>query len=157
MRLKNGLTPNQQKVVVLTAKQIIETGKTNNAEVGREVYFNQTPESARVSVAETLNKPTVKQAVEDILASKGITVDTIASNINRLASFEPEKVTADVILRANIEAAKFLNMYPDKKSARLNINLKGKIKDMDYSKAKEELQSLSGEADGFITDADVVA
>ena len=153
IRLKNGLTPKQNKLVKVVATQILETGKTNMTQAGLQVYDSKNPEVARVIASETIQKPAVKDSLEKALEDNGVSYKTVIENFNKIASKVPEKVTGEAFLKANIELAKVLNMYPGKKVTKTSLSLYGNVKDMDYKTATEAYKGIRGETDELLEDA----
>ena len=69
-----------------------------------------------------------------------------------LANHEAEKISADPVLKANIELLKLYNAYHGKRSVHASFSLKGSIKDIPYSEAKKRLAELNGELSELDTD-----
>lgn len=150
MKLKNGLTPKQNKIVQLATKQIVETGATNQTKIGMQVFNTNTPETARVMVSQELQKPTIKEALDRALEAQGITTEVITGNLGYFANAKPENVSADAAIKANVELLKLMGAYPGVKSAHLNINLKGKISNKSYQEVKDELTQIDQELSTII-------
>lgn len=126
----------------------------NGTQAALAVYNTTDKKTASVISAENLVKPRVQQTIEEIATAAGVSSQGILQNISKLATQQAEKVSAEAILKANIELAKLLRLYPDKKSTHVSLNVTAKFKGMDYSRAKEELGKLSGEAKTFVSEAD---
>lgn len=155
MGIKIGkLTPKQTKLVALLAKQVKQHGKTNLTHAGLEVFDTTNPTSARVMASQELQNPSVRAAVEEAFSRAGISLETVAKNLQSVASVEVTQVSADAKIRANVEIAKLLNLYPDKKTAHLNLNVSGRFKTLDFSKAKQELESFNSELKTFLSDTE---
>ena len=119
----------------------IET--SNGTQSALQAYDTKDPRVAQTIASENLSKPIIIQTIEEKLRAQDITVETITKNVNALASKEPEKVSAETILKANVELLKLLNAYPDKKSYRIGLSMSGKIKDLTYLEAKKQLEELN--------------
>jgi hypothetical protein len=155
IKLKNGLTPKQNKLVEVVAKQIIQTGNTNITQAGLQVYNSKNPETARVIASQTIQQPTVKTALEEALATNGITTSGILKNVQKIADSQlPDKISAETILKANIEALKVLNAYPSTKKDNKVVNITQNIRNMTYSEAKKEYEALEGEVTELIDEAE---
>lgn len=130
----------------LTLKQrvfIKEYLKTGNGTQSALKAYDAKPLTARVIASENITNPNISKTIEEALSKKNLTLDTISNNLHSLASKEPEKVSADVVLKANIEALKLLGAYPDKKSYHLNLSMSGKVKDMSYADSKKQLEEIN--------------
>ena len=154
IKLKNGLTPKQNKIVRLATQQIVETGETNQAQIGLQVFDTTNAKSAGVMTHQELNKPSVKEALDRALESQGITTEFISGNLGYFASAKPENVSADAAIKANVELLKLMGAYPGVKSAHLNINLKGKISNKSYQEVKDELHQIDSELDQIVNGVD---
>ena len=92
-----------------------------------------------------VRKPYISKTIDDALIKSGITLNLVSDNIKGLAIREPEKVSAETILKANVELLKLMRAYPDKKSYQFNLSMKGKIKDLSYKEAQEQLKSVDSQ------------
>lgn len=153
VRRIKGLTQKQTKFTKAIVQQIVDGKDINATQAVLESYNVSDPRSAQPIGSKLLSNNIIKQTVEETLANRGITLDTISENINRLASFQPEKITADVVLRSNVELAKLLNAYPNKKTAHLRLNLTGNVKDLDYKEAKAVFKGQKQELEDFVEEA----
>ena len=100
-----GLTIKEAKFV----KKYIDIG--NATEAIAQTYNTKSRKSAGLMARIIKKKPHIQEAIRLSLQKKGLTSDTLADNIAYLANARPEKITADVILRANIEALKLQGAY----------------------------------------------
>jgi len=126
----------------------------NGTQAALEVYDTKDPNTASQIATDNLDKTRVLETIEQIASTKGISSSSILDSFNELASTHPEKVTAEAKLKATIELAKILRLYPDKKSTHVRLDVKGKIKEMDYNQAKKEYESLSYNTKDFLNEAD---
>lgn len=100
-----GLTVKERKYV----KKLIEIG--NGTEAVAQVYdVKKRITAARMSKM-IKQKPHVQRAIQDALKRKGLTTDQLAENIAFLANTRPDKISADVVLRSNIEVLKLQGAY----------------------------------------------
>lgn len=152
IKLSNGLTPKQNQLKTEVLKQITEQGKVNMTKVGLKVFDTDNPESARVMATQALQNPTIQEQIQESLNRVGLTPDVITNNLKFLAIQTPDKVSADVMLKANVELLKLYNAYPGKQSLNLNLSLKGKIKDLTPKQAQEELEKLNSKLGNIESD-----
>lgn len=146
------LTPKQ----ALFVKKVIEgipTGKSLT-QSALEVYDTDDPLVARNIASENVAKPIIKESIEQAFVENGLGLTTITGNLAKLATKEADKVSADVILRTNVELLKLLGAYPRHGKANLNVNISAKVKDMSFSEAKKALAQLRGKTEGFMEDAE---
>lgn len=111
---KKSLTVKERKLIKATAE-----GK-NQTEAGLAADPNRQPETARVWANETLQKPTVKQALELALEERGLTprsvVDVVADGMSAerivTSPTEPDKEVPDhqTRLKAAGMAARFMGI-----------------------------------------------
>ena len=93
---KKKLTPTQAKVV--KAKIKAELNDIPISTIATEVYPNQTPESARVSMHRELQKATVQESLEQAMAKFGLTTDTLAATVGgALGAHKTLQVEGDLI------------------------------------------------------------
>lgn len=154
-RLKIGkLTPKAAKFTRAVIKQIAIGKTVNLTEAALEAYDTKDRAVASAIGAENLGKPLIRETIEESLRAAGLDATTLATEARKIATAEVEKVSADAKLRSIVEIWKLMGAYPDRKSAHLNLNLKGNIKDMDFQKAKDELQRINSESTVFIEEAE---
>lgn len=118
-----------------------------------QVYDTDNYKTASSISSENLEKPRVIETIEQIAANQGITADKILSNFNKIAVVEPEKVTAEAIIKANIEMAKILRLYPDKKTTHVRLDVKSKLKEMNFTEAKNAYQAMHQDNKEFLSEA----
>ena len=129
----------------------------NGTQAALKVYDTDNARIAQSIASENLSIPIVARTVEEIAKSVGITSDVILQRFNKLSAFQPEKVSADTVLKSTIELAKVLNLYPDKKNYQFSMSLKGKIKDMSFQEAQKHLADTKEQLTSFEEDAKDVA
>lgn len=151
-RLPNGLTPKQQKLETVLLKQIKETGETNITQAGLQAYDSKSPKAAYEIAKEALDNTGIKDRIDKAMVAAGLTPSSIMDNLKDLATREVDKVSADVKLKTNVELLKLLGAYPGTKHARLNINMKGTIKDMNHKEVKDELKVIDSELNNILDD-----
>jgi len=105
--------------------------KTGNApEAALEAYDTKNRPSAQALGAQTLDLPEVQSEIDKALEKNGITLDKVTDRVQQMASWSPDKVSSDTVLKANIELLKLLKAYPDKvqkhdtRSIKINLNSK---------------------------------
>lgn len=128
---KPKLTPTQAKVV--RAKIKAELTDTPISKIALEVFPNQTPEAARVSMHEVLRKPTVQEALENAMAKYGLTTDTLAASVgSAMGAYKTVQVEGDLIetevadhsirLKAAGMAANWMGVGKNNDGSSTNIN-----------------------------------
>lgn len=147
--LKNGLTPKENKVKNLAVKSLLETGTMNYSEIGSQVYDTPNRQTASGIVREKLQKPLIKKTIEEIMEQQGSNADSILQNIGNLSRAIPEKVSAETILKANIEQLKFLGLYPGAKHGK---SIKTTFKEYTFDEARKVFTGRETEATEFLSD-----
>lgn len=145
-KIQNKLTRKQSAFIkgILAGKSL-----TQSAMIAYDVSNSK---SASVIASQNLNKLSIREALDIALHSQGLTLDILTKNIGNLANATSVKVSGETILKANIELLKLHGAYPDKKSYQYQMSVQGRIKDMSYSEAKEELDKLNVSLSEFETD-----
>lgn len=133
------------------AKKYVENGG-NGTKAALAVYNTDKYQTAQAIASENLLKPEIAQSIDDIAKSEGIDSRFIFDNFKRVAVQEAEKYTGDTILKANIELAKILRLYPATKHERLNINVKGNVADLNFNDVKKELKVIDSELNTVLED-----
>ena len=135
------------------AKKYVENGG-NGTQAALQVYNVNNAVTADAVARETLGRPRVQEAIEEIANKEGVTHATILQKFNQISSKEAEKWSGDAILKANIELAKILQMYPGSKHTNLNVSLKGRLTGMKFQDAKKALEKLRTDNDELVTEVD---
>ena len=143
------LTPKQTKFV-----NTYLTNGQNGTKAALEHYDTNDYNTAHVIASENLQKPTIREVVEQALAKSGLTPDTITDNLKHAASQRPEKGSMDSMIKANVELLKLWGAYPGSKHTNLNLSLKGDINKMSYSEAKDTLKKLRDTNSGLLQDTE---
>lgn len=105
------LTPKQSQVV--RAKVMAELNDVSQAQAAREVFPNQTPHSAEVSMSQELKKPEVKEALQIALANHGLTVDSVVGVVGdamQARTFKTDRPDHSIRLKAAGMAARFMGV-----------------------------------------------
>jgi len=68
---------------------------------------------ARVIASENLSKPYIREEINKVLRTNGVSLEIVAQNFLTIANAIPLKISGEVSLKASIELAKILRMYPD--------------------------------------------
>ena len=137
----------------LFAKKYVENGG-NGLQTALQVYNTTDPNVAKVIASENLTNPNIKESIDDIARQQGITSDTILRNFAGIATRDVEKVSANAVIKANVELAKILRLYPSSKHTNLNVSLKGDLGKMKYNEAKQALTKLRGDNDALLGDSE---
>lgn len=128
---------------LFTQKYIQYNG--NGTQAALDAYDTQSPAVAHSIAAENLRKPTIREALEEALCPQGLTLSQITENLGELANTRPVKVSADTVLRANVELLKLHGAYPDKKSYQYTYSAKQNISALPFNDLKQELEKIDGE------------
>lgn len=146
-KIWNKLTRKQNAFIkgILSGKSL-----TQSAMIAYDVSNSK---SASVIASQNLNKLSIREALDIALRSQGLTLDVLTKNIGGLANAIPAKVSGETVLKANIELLKLSGAYPDKKSYQYQMSIQGRINNMSYSEAKEELDKLNSSLIEFDTNS----
>lgn len=68
---------------------------------------------AKVIASENLSKPYIRDEINKALRSNGVSIEMVARNFVYIANAIPRKISGEVKLKASIELAKILGMYPE--------------------------------------------
>lgn len=117
----------------------------NGTQAVLETYNTFDPKVAKVIASENLTKPNIREAIEETLRSKGLTLSQVAGNIGELANAKPTKVSGDTILKANVELLKLHGAYPDKKSYQFSYSVKQQLSSLSHEELKKELGIIDHE------------
>ena len=69
----------------------------------------------------------------------------VHENLKYFANTRPNKISADVVLRGNVELLKLLGAYPAEKHATVSLSLQAKLSDLNYTDVKKELTAIDEE------------
>lgn len=134
------LTPKQAKFI----KAYTENGG-NGTQASLQVYDTKDPRTAAMIASDNLTKPNIRDAIESAMTKAGLTPDKIAENLKNAAIAIPDKVDAHAMIKANVELLKLWGAYPGSKHTSLNLNIKGKMRDLSFQDAKLELDKLNSQ------------
>jgi len=148
------LTVSQRKFKDIIIRQIKSGKGVNATQAILQSYKTKNTKSAGVMASQNLKIPNIHEAIEEALRANGLDATVLAGEAKKLATATVEKVSADVKLRAIQDIWKLLGAYPDRKTAHLNVNLSGKIKDLSYQDAKKTLLKMNEESGVFIEEAE---
>lgn len=140
-RINGKLTKKQ----TLFIKRISEGKSTTEAAL--DAYNTDSTNVARVIASENLSKPTVRQALEEVLSSQGLSLDTIVGNLGEIANAKVDKISGEVKLKANTELLKLYdaNVYPNKNSSHTRIDIRGQFETMSFNELKGYFDNLKAE------------
>lgn len=113
-------------------------------------YNVSNSKTASVIASQNLNKLSVKEALEVALSLQGLTLDVITGNIGNLANSKPDKVSSDVVLRANTEILKLYGAYPTTKSYQFSVSARADIRSMTFQEARIALEKLNQNIDEIL-------
>lgn len=155
-KLNNGLTPKENAFKNKIVEQIAKDGEPNGTAAAMEVYDVKSRNVAKSIATEKFSKPAIQDAIEEALKSNGITEDGILKNIHGLAQASPVKLTGETILKANLSLLKFMGHGNDGKKGVNKLTVNNTYINIGYDEAKKKLEQVSGDADQFIQEADVL-
>lgn len=154
-KLRNGLTPKQNAFTKVVVKQIVEKGEINLTQAALEVYDTNSAKSASVIASNNLGIVSVREQIDKALSSSGLGVDAIVDNMKNLACATPEKISADVVLKSNIELLKLHGAYPSTKHTQVNLSLRSQISSLSFAEAKERYEKLHSEINELLIDSEL--
>lgn len=107
----------------------LKTG--NSTESALQAYNVKSRRNAKVLAYQTLDQPIVQDALTNALKKNNVTLEGQTDRLKEIANdWQPDKVSSDTVLKANIELLKLLKAYPDRvqkhesKKTILNLNSK---------------------------------
>ena len=83
----------------------------NATEAALAVYRATSRQSAAVIGSRLLRNVNVQREINDALEANGLTLESVIENLVTIAKATPNKVTANDVLRANIEILKLTSLY----------------------------------------------
>ena len=136
-------------------KFAIDYVKTGNATDAALANYNTTNRKTAQRIgSQNLDKPEVQTLLEEALKKSNITFDRVLEGFNDMAEREPDKISSDTVLKANIERAKLLKMYPERvqkyesRSISLNLNSKDYKDLIELNRVKQsEIAEIIGTTD----------
>lgn len=134
----------------LFVSRYLETGNATKAVLF--AYNTTKPNAAKVIGSKLLTNANVRGAIEEALGSNGLDVSTLIGNLGKIASSNPERISADVKFKALIELLKLHGVYANKHELRVGLSFTKSVKEMGYYEAKDQLKKLETEAQVFIND-----
>ena len=140
-----GLTPKQAKFTQEVIRQIQEEGQPNLTQAALKTYDTTDYKTASNIASENMDNPRIKKTLQEAFDLISLTPTVIAKNFKFVANSRPDKISADAMLKANIEVAKLMGAYPTQKTAHLSLSVKANLNDMKYEDVKQELDVIDGE------------
>lgn len=138
MAVKKGQLTGKQKVFAQVYAKTL-----NGTQSAMQVYQTKAPTVANAIASENLRKPLIKSEIQRILNSRNKSLDHITNNISRIADAKVERpITADQVLKANIEFLKLHDAYPTKKTISAKYSYSESYNQMDYQDLEKEVKSL---------------
>ena len=125
----------------LFVKKYVENGG-NGTQAALKVYNTTDNPTARDIASTNLANPHINKSIEETAKGLGITHSTIIDKFHSISNKEVQKWSGDTVLKATVEMARVLGMYPGSKHSNLNITLKGNVKELNFTEAKERLKSI---------------
>lgn len=148
-KINSKLTPKQLTFI----KCLLSGQSATQAALGA---YNTTSNAVAASMAhENLNKPDIRQAIQEALSAKGLSSDVIVANIGNIAMCEPAKISGETKLKANVELLKLMGAYADTKGKATSVSIRSQVSSLTYDQAVRQLNDVSIEAQAFIADAQI--
>lgn len=127
----------------LTRKQTIFVQQVLNGKSGTQAalaaYDTADPAVAKVISSQNLTKLNVREALDEALRLQGLSPSILATNIGTIANSKPEKISAETVLKANIELLKLQGAYADNKST-ISQSIAFNIQTMTLEQIEAELK-----------------
>ncbi len=101
--------------------------------------------------SENLRKPEVREAIDEALSAQGLSVSAVTSNIGTIANFKPEKISAETVLKANIELLKLKGVYVDR-THELDHTFAFQLNSLTYEEVLEELQNVETQSQEMLAE-----
>lgn len=153
--LRNGLTPKENALKNKVLEQIATTGDINGTEAALQVYDTTDKATAAAIASEVLKKPQISQSIEEALSAQGGNIDQITQNITNIANHKPEKISAETVLKANIEILRLTGHYVDKKNTKKIVTKKSIVETLSTTEANTEIKKVHTEVTQFMQEAEI--
>lgn len=105
-------------------------------------YNTNDPNSAKVIASQNLTKLNIVEALKEAFELNGLSLTSILGNIKELATHKSEKISADVVLRSNVELLKLSGAYPGKHSTQVSVDYHAKIDKLSNKELKVEIERV---------------
>ena len=112
----------------------------NGTQAYLKTYDVKNPAYAAMRASNLIRNDNVKREINEILDRSGLNQEAISDRVKAILNREPEKVTDQGVLRAAEMLYKLHGAFPATKSARLNVNVTDRYKDIKYQDLIKELR-----------------
>lgn len=122
-------------------KAYFDTGG-NGTESVMKVYKLDNRDNAAAQASVMIRNPKIKELIDRGMTRRGLTVEQITGNIEKIAETKIEKPSAKVVLNANISLLKILGAMGDGKQAGNTTNVQINVENMNYLDIQKQLKTI---------------
>jgi len=123
---------------------------SNQTQSALQAYDTNSLGSAKKIAHDNMDNPMIIEAIDQALLKNGVTLETQTDRLKEIANdWQPDKISSDTVLKANIELLKLLKAYPnlvkrtESRSIKINLNSKDYKELLAMNKTKqEEIQDI---------------
>ena len=139
-----------RRLTIKQRKFISEYVKTGNGTQSALTAYKTTPMTAANIASENLNKPQIVEEIDRILKVNNFSLEENIKSVASIAVQKPEtRITADQILKANLELLRLRGADLGRRTQHTSFSLKAELSNMSYSellasykKKDKEIQEL---------------
>ena len=131
-------------------QKYLESG--NGTQSALEAYDTNDPEVASVIASENLTKPNIKDEIQRVLSSKGLTLQDITSKLGTIANEKDIRPTASDSIRALDILLKLHNAYPTQKTQHTNVNIRTDLNKQDFKDLLNDYNRIDSEIKEVLND-----
>lgn len=153
-RLRNGLTPKQNKLKNVLLEQIEKTGGTNITQAGLAVYNTKDRATAHQVAREALENPKLAEVIEKALNKANATPSKLLDNIASLAHATPKEYKDSTVLKANIALLKISGVDVTGQKTTHTKTTKTTIQQLGFDESKQQLRIMTQESTEFLDELD---
>mgnify|MGYP001597681418 CR=1 FL=1 len=140
-RIFKTLTIKQENFKNKIIEQIEQGKDINGTQAILDTYNTKNPKVAGVMAVENLSLPSIQEDIRKVLKEKNINIEQISENLAYVANSRPEKVSADAMLKSNLELLKLLG-YGNKQ---ISVSFKADLGKLSYKEVQEKLSEVDTE------------
>lgn len=129
-------------------KHYVET--SNGTQSALHAYNTKSVGSAHKLSKQALSNPMVVDEIEKVLKANGITLEGTTNRLKEISEWQPDKISSDTVLKANIELVKLLNGYNNKVSKVENKSISIKLNGKDFKELVELHKIKSSEIEDIL-------
>ena len=126
--------------------------KTGNAvQSVLDSYDTKSYGSAKKLANDNRNNPMILDAIDLALKKNSITLEGQTDRLKEIANeWQPDKISSDTVLKANIELIKLLKGYPDRVNRKETKSITMHLNSKDYKELVELHKTTSAEIEDII-------